>query len=802
MIKQVTHSKNRTDNKYSFINMLLPFFSCSLFLLFFTLSFPSVSQNLITNGDFETGVSGWSNMAGGTGVATFTCPITGAANVHTGINALRSNVTTAGANAWDVQTVQSGFTATIGIAHTLTFWAKATIAGRQMRIVVQNSSYAAQDYTLTTAWAQYSFIFTPSETSLQLKIHYTQSGDFYFDDFSIPDVSGGPSPVTSTLTASTTYQQMVGFGGALTWYADRIISSPNKTAICDLMFTDSGLDILRLKNWYYPLNYPTNKTTATMDPAGNKLNFDVANQIHTLAKARNSNIDVLLCSWSPPKALKSNNDLPLGTLKQTAGQFMYKELAQYWVDILDNISFTPEYISMQNEPGFVTSGWETCEWRPTETGGFPGYDRALDSLWLHIKNRPNVPKVLGPEPENLGTAVWNSAVNTFRDMSTPIKTKPYLYGYAYHLYNYGGGAGSISPTNLNMIRDEFGNHPNFMTEFSSTNYNWIDVARMVHANVTEANTSAYIYWELGWDAASTSAMIGLDAAGGYTVKDNYYSIKHFAKYIDKGYTRIAATGSNATLNISAFRNPAGNQITVVVINNHVSTQPLTIALSGATMLSAVAYQSVAGNYWQNLGTVNLSTVQNLPSKSLTTYVINTSSLPVKLLNFDAIRENTDAFITWNTLSESDNDHFDIMHSSDGSSFENIGSIKGMGNSDKVLSYHFLHKNINADKHYYQLKQTDKSGTSELSTIIELASSKEEISPSVFPNPFNDELTLCSDNSWKGAEVNVYNTQGTVIYKGRIEENLMKISTVLYPSGFYMARIQSGEKFLILKTVKE
>lgn len=769
------------------------FLGCSLFNF-------SGAQNLLSNGDFETGATGWSNMAGGTGVATFTCPVTGGGNVHAGTNALRSNVTTAGANAWDVQTIQAGFTAAVGAGHTLTFWAKASVAGRQMRIVLQNTTYAAQDYTLSTAWTQYSFVFTPSEASLQLKIHYTQSGDFYFDDFSIPDVSGGPTPVTSTLTPATMFQQMVGFGGALTWYGERVLTSPSKNAICDLMFLDSGIDILRLKNWYYPNNYPTVKTTTTMDTPGNKTGFDATNQYYTLAKARNPNIDILLCSWSPPKALKSNNALPQGTLNKSGGQFMYKEFAQYWVDILDNISFTPDYISIQNEPGYVNAGWETCEWRPTETAMFPGYDRAMDSVWARIQNRPNVPKVLSPETENLGAAAWNPALNTFRDMSTPIKTKSYIHGYAYHLYNYAGGAGSIAPANMNIVRDEFNNHPNFMTEFSSTNYNWIDVARMVHANLTEANTSAYIYWELGWDNASSSAMIGLDNAGGYTVKDNYYSIKHFSKYIDKGYTRIAATGNNATLNLTAFRNPAGNQITVVVINNHVSAQPLNFTLSGATILSAQAYQSVAGNYWQNLGAVTISSVQNLPGKSLTTYVINTSPLPVTTLFFSAKRENNNTRLNWATANEKDNDHFEILHSLDGNNFESIGKVKGFGTTNNIQSYEFLHEDISRDQHYYQLKQVDLSGTTSFSEIVHVNGMEQPENISMYPNPFLDQLSISIDD-WEDSRIKIYNTLGSVYYEGKATAATTNIATEALPIGLYFVQVSNERESYIIKALK-
>jgi hypothetical protein len=758
------------------------------------------AQNLVSNGDFEGGTLNWSTTVANGGASTFTYPTTG--DVHGGSGSMRANVTAVGSNAWDVQVIHSGFTATPSIAHTLTFWARATVAGRQARIVLQNSTYTAQDITLTTTWTQYTFNFTPTESSLQIKLHFYQTGDFRFDNFVINDPSGGPALVTSVLTPATTYQTMVGFGGALTWYSERMFAGPNQNAISDIIFTDLGIDILRLKTWYYPNNYPTNKTTTTMNPTWFKTNFDRTNQLYTMAKARVPGVEVLLCSWSPPQSQKSNNLLPEGTLKQNAGQFMYKEFAQYWVDILDNISFDPDYITIQNEPGYVNPGWETCEWRPTETAGLPGLDVATDSVYNRIKDRPDLPKILAPEVENLGGAGWNASLNTFREFANPMKTRSYVYGYNYHLYNYAGGAGSISPANLNIIKNEFNNKPNFMTEFSSSNYNWIDAARMVHANLVEANTSAYIYWELVWDNASASTMVGLDAAGNYTIKDNFYSIKHYSKFIDKGHVRMAATGSNSTLNITAFRNPSGNQITVVVINNHVSPQPLNLSLAGgATISSAQAYQSVANNYWQNLGTVNLAATQSLPGKSLTTYVINTSPLPITLLSFTGKAMAESNLLEWKTSFEENNDHFDVMHSLNGKTFECIGTVAAKGNSTSLQSYSFIHENPTKETHYYQLKQVDVSGQSSVSDIIHISNISPLNTPIHFPEPFQDNFTLANLSDWIGAEYTIKSIQGITLLEGKINGLEKEIDMNDFSSGTYIITLKSEKGESVFRVTK-
>src|SRR6185369_10972090 len=70
-----------------------------------------------------------------------------------------------------------------------------------------------------------------------------------------------PAPKPPTNTASDSIkisvdpsshkQQMIGFGGALTWYSNFVTSNAKMNEIADLMFTDLGIDIIRFKNWYY-----------------------------------------------------------------------------------------------------------------------------------------------------------------------------------------------------------------------------------------------------------------------------------------------------------------------------------------------------------------------------------------------------------------------------------------------------------------------------------------------------------------------------------------------------------------------
>lgn len=589
-------------------------------LIFFSLT--SFAQNLITNGGFEGSLSQWQNLLGGDAVGTFTLETS---DVQSGTGAMKAEITTAGTNAWDVQSIHSGWASVLGTTYTLTFYAKAIGAPSRIRIVQQNSTYDAQDFDIPTSWQQFTWTFTASDNDLQLKIHYFQSGTFILDDFVILNPVTSNDPKTITVNTNNTYQEMVGFGGALTWHSDRITRSSKKNEMAQLLFDDLGADIVRLKSWYYPLNYPASKSPQTMETDWFVPHFTGTNELAALAKQYNPDIDILLSCWGPPSSLKSNDQLNGGTLKKNNGQFMYSEYAQFWNDILDNIAFNPDYISIQNEPGYENTGWTTTAWRPEETTDYPGYSEGLDAVYNKIKTRPYVPAMIGPETENIGGAVWDNSVNTFRSMASTVKDKAYLSAYAYHLYNY-GNPGNISQAPLNMIRDEFADKPNFMTEFSSANYDWLQTAHMIQLNLLEANTSAYIYWEMMWDETSEQAMIAVDNSGDYTVSPYFYALKHFSKNIDKGDARVEVQGSSSTLKISGFLNPGKDKLTLVMSNIGTLKETVHLNLGSLAVISSELIQSTAGSYYNNLGQADLSEAIELPAQSLTTLVIDLDPL--------------------------------------------------------------------------------------------------------------------------------------------------------------------------------
>ncbi len=435
-----------------------------------------------------------------------------------------------------------------------------------------------------------------------------------------PKPSGPPnSSFTITVNPGNTHQQMVGFGGALTWYSNWMTNSSNKNEIADLIFDDLGIDIIRFKTWYYPDNYPDYTGTANMSDDNSKLHWDATNELYEMAKSRNPDVKILLSSWGPPAGLKSNNSSRQGTLKKDENfNFMYDAYADYWEHTFEHLPFNPDYLSIQNEPTYVNANWTTCQWNFNSlNSNLPDYNIAFDKVYDKIKDRENPPVMIGPESQD---------VPTYAPFANILKDKPHCGVLAYHPYNITSTTSNEQIiSSLQNIRNVSGK-PNIMTEFSDNGFTWFNTAVFIQNTLLHANSSGYIYWKLVWAepaaGAQNAGMVSVTSGGAYTVTPFYYVMKHFAKHIDAGYERVDVSTTNSNLFVSAFKNPANNKLTVMVINTGVGQVSADFEVTGKSVTDAEVYQSKEANYYKEVENTTSGADVVFPAQSVTTVVLN------------------------------------------------------------------------------------------------------------------------------------------------------------------------------------
>ena len=432
-----------------------------------------------------------------------------------------------------------------------------------------------------------------------------------------PELSQPLQTFAITIDPNIVYQEMIGFGGALTWYSPWLTNTASKNQIYDLIFDDLGIDIIRFKTWYYPDGYPDVTSTAVMTDDNSKIHYDATNELYQEAKARNPDVKILLSSWGPPAGLKSNNSSREGTLKKDDDRdFMYDAYAGYWAHTLDNLPFNPDYISIQNEPTYINPGWTTCQWSAIETPALPDYHIAFDEVHDQIMERPNPPVMIGPE---------SADISSYVPFASALKDKDHCGVLAYHPYNINA---STSQEQIVSGLQGIGNlsaKPNLMTEYSD-NLTWFNTAWFIQSCLLHANSSGYIYWKLAWAEPTGSnpnaAMVSVsNTSSAFTVTPFYYVIKHFAKHIDAGYHRIQAATSASTLSVTAFRNPDGNQLTLVLVNIG-SPSLVDFSVTGAALTGILAYQSKESSFYSAIQNTAAGSTVLLPALSITTVVLN------------------------------------------------------------------------------------------------------------------------------------------------------------------------------------
>jgi glucuronoarabinoxylan endo-1,4-beta-xylanase len=429
----------------------------------------------------------------------------------------------------------------------------------------------------------------------------------------------GPVNATVTIDIASRFQTMEGFGGALAFYANFLSDHPNRNEIYDLIFRDLGLDILRIGNWYQ---------TSLVDAPTVAV---VAAATASLGHAPR----LLMSSWSPPASLKSNADTKNGgTLIQQNGAFAYDAFGQWWLDALRAYAargVRPDFISIQNEPDFVAS-WETCLFGPGEgidalhAGiSVAGYDRALEAVFARVQSLAPPPQLLGPEVSGIGA-------NKVQGYLARLNLA-HIAGIAHHLYS-GGLPAPATPdsfsASMQSLATTAGGISRFMTEFASTPQDMFATAWLIHNAVTIEGASAYIYWDLTWASlpGPSSGLVTTEnpyqtatwtTAKGYIIRDSYYALKHYSRWIDTGWTRVGATTSSAALKASAFVSPDGRKTTVVLLNTGTTTLNVALATGTWTFASSDIFRT-AGNAdrTREIGPLSSGGILELPPRSIAT----------------------------------------------------------------------------------------------------------------------------------------------------------------------------------------
>jgi hypothetical protein len=279
----------------------------------------------------------------------------------------------------------------------------------------------------------------------------------------------------------------------------------------------------------------------------------------------------------------------------------------------------------------------------------------------------------------------------------------------------------------------------------------------------------------------------------------YTGLRHPQAGVNQNYTNvyadITATGNGGYLfNASLY-----------YTNAQIGTNPTEASLRLARYNNAI---------WNNYsGTASMvDTINNIISAE---YLIDFGSflgtddlnpLPVVLTKFVGKANNKNADLMWQTASEKNARMFEVHASIDGKNFKQVGAVKANGNSNVTSTYNFTDVNAlaNNNKVYYKLKSVDVDGTFEWSnTVIVTAKQANNASIDVYPNPFNNDVTVSLiDNT--PATIDVVTLEGVNVYNTTTNSNssFANINLSQLTAGVYFIKVTQNGATTVQKLVKQ
>ena len=392
------------------------------------------------------------------------------------------------------------------------------------------------------------------------------------------DIAGSgadAAPDACQLNPRKVYQKIDGFGGCfneLGWDALQALDPEQRTTALKALFDASGchFNLGRVgmgandfaRSWYSfdetPGDYALTNFSIARDRTGLIPFIKAAMQYQP-------GLAVWGVPWSPPSWMKTNNAYRGGSIKTDpptlAAYALYfsKFIQAYRAEGINLYAVHP-----QNEPLYNNNVYPQCFWTGPQINLF-----LRDYLLPQLKQ------------DHLKVQVWLGTLVSPRlaAYTDPVlgdaRTSPAITGVG---YQYGGQAAMLAThkkyPDKKMLQTE--------TECYHGNNLWSEGQNTFHKIIGDLNhfANGYIYWNLVLNEKSTSSwgwkqnsLLKIDTqTKNTTYNPEFYSLKHFAHFLQPGAVRIGLTNLTKTggdqpafsdQNAVAFRNPSGELILLI-----------------------------------------------------------------------------------------------------------------------------------------------------------------------------------------------------------------------------------------------
>ncbi|PAF37298.1 hypothetical protein CHH58_10740 [Terribacillus saccharophilus] len=410
-----------------------------------------------------------------------------------------------------------------------------------------------------------------------------------------------------------TYQQMEGFGAAVTgssaYLLEHKLTTKERDMLLQDLFTDSGIHLSYLRHTIGASDY-------SVDDTGNPSSYTYADQqgpaedplqhfstapdqtvmnMLKLAKISNPELRLMGTPWTAPPWLKYGEHTFNGSYLNYTEQRTYEIYADYFIRYLKAYQaegLAIDLLSVQNEPQF-------------ETAAYPSMSMGAAEQQYFIQN------FLGPAIKDAGldTAIlaYDHNWENSKDYAETVLNGAldYTAGTAYHCY-----AGNPGDTEeIHLLHPDKGI---YFTECSGgawsedfgDNLSWL--MDQVIIGTTRNWAKTVLLWNLALDETGGPTNGGCTNCRGVVTIDSqtssikknveYYALGHISKFVQPGAVRISST-ELPHLSTAAFWDQKEEKIIMLAANTSDSTQTFQMAEENQYLQYTLAPQSAITFVW-------------------------------------------------------------------------------------------------------------------------------------------------------------------------------------------------------------
>lgn len=178
-------------------------------------------------------------------------------------------------------------------------------------------------------------------------------------------------------------------------------------------------------------------------------------------------------------------------------------------------------------------------------------------------------------------------------------------------------------------------------------------------------------------------------------------------------------------------------------------------------------------------------------------------LPVTFAAFTGRQDGNSVVLEWTTMSENNNDYFEIERSVDGINYVTIGYVSGAGDSNGRIDYSFSDNAPEQGQLYYRLSQVDFDGKRDYADkVVALVYAGDEADwLTVVPNPTHGLFRINVSAGMADGTVRLMSQSGQVVRIFEIEGYEQSLDISDLPDGVYILQYVSNSKVLQHKVVK-